>query len=42
VLTSMLGANALAIVPAEGDAPVAGSRVEVELLPGMGPVPSPR
>jgi molybdopterin molybdotransferase len=42
VLTSMLGADALAIVPAEADAPVAGSRVEVELLPEMGPVPSPQ
>ncbi len=42
VLTSMLGADALAIVSAEGDAPIAGSRIEVELLPGMGPVPSPR
>lgn len=42
VLTSMLGADALAIVPAEAEAPVAGSRVEVELLTEMGPVPSPR
>jgi molybdopterin molybdotransferase len=37
VLTSMLGADALAIVPAEGDAPLAGSRIEVELLPGVAP-----
>jgi molybdopterin molybdotransferase len=42
VLTSMLGADALAIVRAEGDAPLAGSRIEVELLPGVGPVGSPR
>ena len=34
VLTSMLGADALAIVPTEGDAPLAGERVEIELLPG--------
>ena len=34
VLTSMLGADALAIVPTEGDAPLAGQRVEIELLPG--------
>lgn len=42
VLTSMLGADALAIVPAEGAAPVAGSHIEVELLPGVGPVASSR
>ena len=36
VLTSMLGADALAIVPTEGDAPLAGERVEIELLPGSG------
>jgi molybdopterin molybdotransferase len=41
VLTSMLGADAFAIVPADSDAPVAGSRVEVELLRGVGPVASP-
>lgn len=41
VLTSMLGADALAIVPAEGGAPLAGTRIEVELLPGIGPVASP-
>jgi molybdopterin molybdotransferase len=41
VLTSMLGANALAIVSADSDAPVAGSRIEVELLPDVGPVASP-
>ena len=34
MLTSMLGADALAIVPTEGDAPLAGERVEIELLPG--------
>ena len=36
VLTSMLGADALAIVPTDGDPPVAGDRIEVELLPGRG------
>jgi molybdopterin molybdotransferase len=41
VLTSMLGADALVIVPANGDAPVAGSRIEVELLWGVGPLASP-
>ena len=41
VLTSMLGADALAIVSADSDAPVAGSRIEVELLPDVGPVASP-
>lgn len=35
VLTSMLGADALAIVPTEREAPVAGERIEVELLPGL-------
>jgi molybdopterin molybdotransferase len=40
VLTSMLGADALVIVPADGDAAVAGSRVEVELLEGVSPVAS--
>jgi len=38
VLTSMLGADALAIVPIEGAAPVAGERIEIELLPGIGPL----
>jgi molybdopterin molybdotransferase len=41
VLTSMLGADALAIVSADSDGPVAGSRIEVELLPDVGPVASP-
>ncbi|MDP9188304.1 MAG: molybdopterin molybdotransferase MoeA, partial [Actinomycetota bacterium] len=36
VLTSMLGADALAIVPTERDAPLAGERIEIELLPGIG------
>ena len=40
VLTSMLGADALAIVPTEGDAPLAGERVEIELLPGFGALAS--
>jgi molybdopterin molybdotransferase len=34
VLTSMLGAEALAIVPADADPPAAGETVELELLPG--------
>jgi molybdopterin molybdotransferase len=34
VLTSMLEADALSIVPADGDPPRAGDRVEIELLPG--------
>jgi molybdopterin molybdotransferase len=33
VLTSMLGAEALAIVPADADPPAAGETVELELLP---------
>jgi molybdopterin molybdotransferase len=33
VLTSMLGAEALTIVPADADPPAAGDTVEVELLP---------
>ena len=41
VLTSMLGADALVIVPANADAPVAGSHVKVELLEGVRPVASP-
>jgi molybdopterin molybdotransferase len=40
VLTSMLGADALAIVPTEGDAPVAGERIGIELLPGSGQLAS--
>jgi molybdopterin molybdotransferase len=34
VLSSMLGADCLALLPAEADAFEAGSRVEIELLPG--------
>jgi molybdopterin molybdotransferase len=34
VLTSMLGADALALIPASSDGVRAGDRVEVELLPG--------
>jgi molybdopterin molybdotransferase len=34
VLTSMLGANALAILPAASEGVVAGDRVDAELLPG--------
>jgi molybdopterin molybdotransferase len=37
VLTSMLGADALAILPAGSATVVAGTRVEVELLPGAAP-----
>ena len=37
VLTSMLGADALAILPADGARVAAGARVEVELLPGAVP-----
>ncbi len=37
VLTSMLGADALAILPADGAGASAGTRVEVELLPGAVP-----
>ncbi len=37
VLTSMLGADALAILPADSARVAAGSRVEVELLPGAAP-----
>jgi molybdopterin biosynthesis enzyme len=40
VLTSMLGADALAIVPTEADAPVAGERIGIELLPGSGQLAS--
>jgi molybdopterin molybdotransferase len=39
VLTSMLGADALAIVPADVDPPAVGETVELELLPALG---SPR
>ncbi|MSO42233.1 MAG: molybdopterin molybdenumtransferase MoeA [Solirubrobacterales bacterium] len=34
VLTSMLGADALAFLPSESDGASAGDRVEIELLPG--------
>jgi molybdopterin molybdotransferase len=34
ILTSMLGAEALALIPADSDTVTAGSRVEIELLPG--------
>ena len=34
VLTSMLGADALALIPADSDGVAAGERVELELLPG--------
>jgi molybdopterin molybdotransferase len=37
VLTSMLGADALAILPADSASVSAGTRVEVELLPGAVP-----
>jgi molybdopterin molybdotransferase len=36
VLTSMLGADALAIVPADADPPAVGELVELELLPALG------
>jgi molybdopterin molybdotransferase len=36
ILTSMLGADALAIVPAEADPPAVGETVELELLPALG------
>jgi molybdopterin molybdotransferase len=36
ILTSMLGAAALAIVPAHADPPTAGDTVELELLPASG------
>jgi molybdopterin biosynthesis enzyme len=34
ILTSMLGAEALALIPADSDTVAAGSRVQIELLPG--------
>jgi molybdopterin molybdotransferase len=37
VLTSMLGADALAILPADSGTVAAGTRVTVELLPGVAP-----
>jgi hypothetical protein len=42
VLTSMLGADALAVVTSDVEAPVAGDRIEVELLPGIGSPGKPR
>ncbi|HEY6636636.1 MAG TPA: gephyrin-like molybdotransferase Glp [Solirubrobacterales bacterium] len=39
VLTSMLGAEALAIVPADADPPAVGELVELELLPALGSAP---
>lgn len=39
VLTSMLGADALAIVPADADPPLVGELVELELLPALGSAP---
>jgi molybdopterin molybdotransferase len=42
VLTSMLGADALAIVPADANPPVAGETVELELLPADWGLGSPR
>jgi molybdopterin molybdotransferase len=36
VLTSMVGADALAIVPADADPPAVGETVELELLPALG------
>ncbi len=42
ILTSMLGAAALAIVPADADPPTAGDTVELELLPASGGLGSAR
>jgi molybdopterin molybdotransferase len=42
ILTSMLGADALAIVPTDADPPVAGDSVEVEMLPSGWGLGSPR
>jgi molybdopterin molybdotransferase len=42
ILTSMLGAGALAIVPADADPPIAGDTVELELLPASGGLGSAR
>jgi molybdopterin molybdotransferase len=42
VLTSMLGADALAVVASDAEAPVAGDRIVVELLPGIGSQGTPR
>ena len=42
ILTSMLGADALAIVPTDADPPVAGDAVEVEMLPAGWGLGSPR
>jgi molybdopterin molybdotransferase len=42
ILTSMLGADALAIVPSDADPPPAGDSVEVEMLPAGWGLGSPR
>ncbi len=42
ILTSMLGADALAIVPSDADPPAAGDAVEVEILPAGWGLGSPR
>ena len=42
ILTSMLGADALAIVPSDADPPVAGDAVDVEMLPAGWGLGSPR
>ena len=42
ILTSMLGADALAIVPTDADPPVAGDSVELEMLPAGWGLGSPR
>jgi molybdopterin molybdotransferase len=42
ILTSMLGADALAIVPSDADPPVAGDSIEVEMLPAGCGLGSPR
>ena len=42
ILTSMLGADALAIVPSDADTPVAGDSIEVEMLPAGWGLGSPR
>ena len=42
ILTSMLGADALAIVPSDADPPVAGDSVELEMLPAGWGLGSPR
>jgi molybdopterin molybdotransferase len=42
ILTSMLGADGLAIVPSDADPPLAGHSVEVEMLPAGWGLGSPR